>query len=58
VIQVNGKIKERLEISPGITEDEMRELAMSQPSVIAALAGQTIKVVVVRAPKLVNIVLG
>jgi hypothetical protein len=35
----------------------MRELAMSQASVIAALAGQTIKVVVVRAPKLVNIVL-
>jgi leucyl-tRNA synthetase len=58
VVQVNGKIKERLEISPGITEDQMRELAMSQASVIAAIAGQTIKVIVVRPPKLVNIVLG
>jgi leucyl-tRNA synthetase len=58
VIQVNGKIKERLEISPSITEDQMRELAMSQASVIEAIAGQTIKVVVVRPPKLVNIVLG
>ncbi len=58
VIQVNGKIKERLEISPNITEDQMRELAMSQASVIEAIAGQNIKVVVVKPPKLVNIVLG
>ena len=58
VIQVNGKIKERLEISPDITEDEMRELAMSQASVIEAITGQKIKVVVVKPPKLVNIVLG
>ncbi|MTB09986.1 MAG: leucine--tRNA ligase [Actinobacteria bacterium] len=58
VIQVNGKIKERLEISPSITEDQMRDLAMSQASVIESIAGQTIKVVVVRPPKLVNIVLG
>jgi leucyl-tRNA synthetase len=58
VIQVNGKIKERLEIPPNITEDEMRELAMSQASVIEAITGQNIKVVVVKPPKLVNIVLG
>jgi leucyl-tRNA synthetase len=58
VIQVNGKIKVRLEISPNITEDEMRELAMSQASVIEAITGQNIKVVVVKPPKLVNIVLG
>jgi len=58
VIQVNGKIKERLEISPDITEDDMRELAMSQASVIEAITGKNIKVVVVKPPKLVNIVLG
>lgn len=58
VVQVNGKIKERLEISPNITEAEMRELAMSQASVIEAITGQNIKVVVVKPPKLVNIVLG
>ena len=57
VVQVNGKIKERLSISPNITEDELRELAMSQASVEEAIAGQNIKVVVVRPPKLVNIVL-
>jgi len=57
VVQVNGKIKERLSISPNITEAELRELAMRQASVVAAIAGQNIKVVVVRPPKLVNIVL-
>jgi hypothetical protein len=36
----------------------MRELAMSQASVIEAIAGQSIKIVVVKPPKLVNIVLG
>ena len=58
VIQVNGKIKERVSISPNITEEEFRELAMSIPSVAAEIAGKTPKAVIVRPPKLVNIVLG
>jgi leucyl-tRNA synthetase len=57
VVQVNGKIKARLEVSPTITEDELRALAMSQESVIEAIGGSELKVVVVRPPKLVNIVL-
>jgi len=57
VVQVNGKIKARLEVAPTITEDELRALAMSQPSVIEAIGGSELKVVVVRPPKLVNIVL-
>ena len=58
IIQVNGKIKERVSISPNITEEEFRELAMSIPSVAAEIAGKTPKAVIVRPPKLVNIVLG
>ena len=58
IVQVNGKIRERLEISPSISEEELRALAMSQESVLAEIAGRDIKVVVVRPPKLVNIVLG
>ena len=58
VIQVNGKIKERVSISPNITEEEFRELAMSLPSVAVEIAGKTPKAVIVRPPKLVNIVLG
>jgi leucyl-tRNA synthetase len=57
VVQVNGKIKARLEVAPTITEDELRALAMSQQAVIDAIGDAELKVVVVRPPKLVNIVL-
>ena len=56
VVQVNGKIKERLQVSPSISQDELQALAMGQASIIEALAGATPKTVIVRAPKLVNIV--
>jgi len=58
VIQVNGKVRDRLEVSPGITEDELRELAMAAAGTARALAGQQVKRVIVRPPKLVNIVAG
>ena len=56
VIQINGKIKERLQVSPNISHDELQALAMEQSSIVDALAGVTPKTVIVRAPKLVNIV--
>ena len=56
VVQVNGKVRDRLEVSPDITEAELRDLALTAPGVTRALAGQEIKRVVVRPPKLVNIV--
>ena len=56
VVQVNGKVRDRLEVSPDITEAQLRELAEAAPGAARALAGQEIKRVVVRPPKLVNIV--
>jgi leucyl-tRNA synthetase len=58
VVQVNGKVRDRLEVSPAIAEDELRELAMATPGVARALADAEVKRVVVRPPKLVNIVAG
>jgi leucyl-tRNA synthetase len=58
VLQVNGKVRDRLEVSPDITEDELRTLALAAPGVARALAGQRVNRVVVRPPKLVNIVAG
>ncbi len=55
-VQVNGKVRERLEVPPGIGQDELRDLALSAPGVVRALAGRAVKAVIVRAPKLVNIV--
>jgi leucyl-tRNA synthetase len=58
VVQVDGKVKERLSVSPGISEDELREMALAAPNVQEAQAGREVRNVIVRAPKLVNIVLG
>ncbi|MGW0787297.1 leucine--tRNA ligase [Streptomyces sp. NPDC002911] len=56
VVQIKGKVKARLEISPSISDEELETLALADENVVAALGGAGIRKVVVRAPKLVNIV--
>jgi leucyl-tRNA synthetase len=56
VVQVNGKVRDRLEVPPGIGEDELQELALAAPGVGRSLAGRDIRKVIVRAPGLVNVV--
>src|SRR5580693_5301610 len=56
VVQVNGKVRDRLEVSPDITEAQLRELALAASGAARALTGLGIQRVVVRPPKLVNIV--
>ena len=56
VVQVAGKVRERLEVPPGITEDELRELALASPGLVKALDGRAVRTVIVRPPKLVNVV--
>jgi len=57
IIQINGKIKERIEVSPSITDSELEKQAMSHPVIVEALKGATVLKVIARAPKLVNIVI-
>jgi leucyl-tRNA synthetase len=56
VVQVAGKVKDRLDVSPNIAEDELRDLALASKAVAAALDGRAVKATIVRPPKLVNIV--
>ena len=56
VVQISGKIKDKLQVSPDISQAELEALAMASPEIVAALEGQEIRMVVVRPPKLVNIV--
>ncbi|HEY5978733.1 MAG TPA: leucine--tRNA ligase [Microlunatus sp.] len=56
VVQVQGKVRARLEVSPDISEDELRELALAEEGVVRSLAGRDIAKVIIRAPKLVSIV--
>ncbi|HSU71755.1 MAG TPA: leucine--tRNA ligase [Micrococcaceae bacterium] len=56
VVQVQGKVRDRLEVSPDVSEDVLRELALASENVQRALDGREVRTVIVRAPKLVNIV--
>jgi leucyl-tRNA synthetase len=56
VVQVNGKLKDRLEVSPEISEAEAEAVALASPKVQEALGGAAPRRVVVRPPRLVNVV--
>jgi leucyl-tRNA synthetase len=56
VIQINGKIKERIEVSPLITDSQLEISALAHPTIVDALKGETVTKVITRAPKIVNIV--
>jgi leucyl-tRNA synthetase len=56
VVQVDGKLRDRLEVAASISADELRALALAAPGVERALAGRSVRTVIVRQPKLVNIV--
>jgi leucyl-tRNA synthetase len=56
VVQIQGKVKARLDVSPDISDADLEALAMADPSVVKAVDGREIRKVIVRAPKLVNIV--
>ena len=57
VIQINGKIKDRMNVSPTISEADFEAAALALPSIVAELAGAAPKKVIARPPKLVNIVI-
>ncbi|WP_061965271.1 leucine--tRNA ligase [Demequina aurantiaca] len=56
VVQVKGKVRDRLEVDPNVGEDALRELALASDVIKRALDGAELRTVIVRAPKLVNIV--
>ncbi len=56
VVQVQGKVRAKLDVPPSIGEDELRAIALAEPAVQRALAGREVRQVIVRAPKLVSIV--
>jgi leucyl-tRNA synthetase len=55
VVQIKGKVRDRLEVASDITEEALREQVLALPKVVAATEAG-IRTVIVRAPKLVNVV--
>jgi leucyl-tRNA synthetase len=56
VVQVQGKVKARLEVAPDISGADLEAAALADPAVQRAIDGREVRKVVVRAPKLVSIV--
>ena len=56
VVQVDGKVRDRIEVDSDAGEEACRELALSSDKARHALDGREIVKVIVRAPRLVNLV--
>ncbi|MEW6675115.1 MAG: leucine--tRNA ligase [Nitrospirota bacterium] len=56
VIQINGKLRSRLMISPGLSDDEIKKMALEEQKIKEIVGSKTIKKVIVVKGKLVNIV--
>ena len=56
VVQINGKLRDRIEATAGISEAEARELALASPTVQRWLEGKTIRKVIFAGGKLLNFV--
>ncbi len=56
VVQVQGKVRARLEVAPDIDPAELERLALADPAVQRFVDGRTVHRVVVRPPTLVNVV--
>ena len=55
VVQVDGRVRDRLTVSPRITAEDLERLATASDIVKRTVGGRRIARVVVRAPKVVNI---
>jgi leucyl-tRNA synthetase len=56
VLQVDGKVRDRIEVAPDAAEDDLREIALASERIRAALGDRPVARVVVVPPKLVNVV--
>ncbi len=56
VVQVNGKVRDRLEVTPDIAEDDVRQLALASPKVRAAMDNRALKKFIYIPGRLASIV--
>jgi len=56
VVQINGKLRDRMKMPIAATEEELKTAALARPSTQDRVAGKTVRKVIVVPKKLVNIV--
>ena len=57
VVQIKGKVRAKLEVSPDISAEDLQAQALAQPKIVELLGGKEPRKVIVKAPKIVSIVL-
>ncbi len=57
VVQINGKVKDKIEVDEGTNDEELKALALNSPKVKELTAGKEIVKTIVVPKKLVNIVI-
>jgi leucyl-tRNA synthetase len=58
VVQINGKVRSRIEVPSGMEEERFKEMALKDEKIMAYTNGRTVKKVIVVPDKLINVVLG
>jgi leucyl-tRNA synthetase len=58
VVQVAGKLRDKFDVPADVSEDELRERALASDAVRRTLGDRPVRTVIVRAPRLVNVVPG
>ena len=56
VVEVDGKVRDRISVGADATEEQCRKLALASVRAKTALDGREVANVIVRAPRLVNLV--
>jgi leucyl-tRNA synthetase len=56
IVQVQGKVRAKLEVPADIAEAQLEALALADEVVQRVIAGRAVRKVIVRAPKLVSVV--
>ena len=58
ILQINGKIRDKIVLPLNVDKAEAEKIALAQPKIADMIAGKEIKKVIVVPNKLVNIVVG
>ena len=56
VVQINGKLRDRIKMPMAATEEELKTAALARPNIQERIAGKTVRNVIVVPKKLINIV--
>ena len=56
VVQINGKLRDRIKMPMAATEEELKTAALALPNIQERIAGKTVRNVIVVPKKLINIV--